>query len=64
MARAVSALPVKPRLVFVDGRDKIDVNPTLGAGSGPIVDAFLAENPEARVAAECLRAPRTPRPSA
>jgi ribonuclease HII len=53
LARAVAALPVRPRLVFVDGRDKIDVRCDCEAVvSG---DAIIASVAAASIVAKVTR---------
>src|ERR1700681_3022712 len=53
LARAVAALPVKPQLVFVDGRDRIDVNCDCQAViSG---DAIIASIAAASIVAKVTR---------
>src|SRR5881275_1707391 len=53
LARAVAALPVKPRLVFVDGRDRIDV----GCECEAVVsgDAIIASIAAASIVAKVTR---------
>src|SRR5919204_2211129 len=53
LARAVAGLPVKPRLVFVDGRDRIDV----GCDCQAVVsgDAILASIAAASIVAKVTR---------
>jgi ribonuclease HII len=53
LARAVAALPMRPRLVFVDGRDRIDVNCDCEAViSG---DALIASVAAASIVAKVTR---------
>ena len=53
LARAVAALPVKPRLVFVDGRDRIDV----GCDCQAVIsgDAIIASIAAASIVAKVVR---------
>jgi ribonuclease HII len=53
LARAVAALPVKPKLVFVDGRDRIDA----GCDCQPVVsgDAIIASIAAASIVAKVTR---------
>ncbi len=53
LARAVAALPVKPRLVFVDGRDKIDA----GCDCQAVIsgDALVASIAAASIVAKVTR---------
>jgi len=53
LARAVAALPVRPRLVFVDGRDRIDV----ACDCQPVVhgDAIVASIAAASIVAKVTR---------
>jgi ribonuclease HII len=53
LARAVAALPVKPRLVFVDGRDRIDVPCTCEAVIGG--DGLVASIAAASIVAKVTR---------
>jgi ribonuclease HII len=53
LARAVGALPVKPMLVFVDGRDRIDI----GCECKPVIsgDAIIASIAAASIVAKVTR---------
>ena len=53
LARAVAALPVKPRIVFVDGRDRIDV----GCDCQAVIsgDAIIASIAAASIVAKVTR---------
>jgi ribonuclease HII len=53
LARAVAALPVKPQLVFVDGRDRIDI----GCECRPVIggDAIVASVAAASIVAKVTR---------
>jgi ribonuclease HII len=53
LARAVAALPVKPMLVFVDGRDRIDI----GCECEPVIsgDAIIASIAAASIVAKVTR---------
>jgi ribonuclease HII len=53
LARAVAALPVKPQLVFVDGRDRIDI----GCECRPVIggDAIIASIAAASIVAKVTR---------
>ena len=53
LARAVAALPVKPRLVFVDGRDRIDA----GCDCEAVIsgDAIIASIAAASIVAKVTR---------
>jgi len=53
LARAVTALPVKPQLVFVDGRDRIDI----GCECRPVIggDAIIASIAAASIVAKVTR---------
>ena len=53
LARAVAALPVRPKLVFVDGRDRIDV----GCDCQPVIsgDAIIASVAAASIVAKVTR---------
>src|SRR5712692_1722868 len=53
LARAVAALPVEPRLVFVDGRDRIDI----GCECEPVIsgDAIIASIAAASIVAKVTR---------
>ena len=53
LARAVAALPVKPRLVFVDGRDRIDVGCECQAVIGG--DGLIASIAAASIVAKVTR---------
>src|SRR6202043_4074174 len=56
LARAVAALPVKPQLVFVDGRDRIDVNCDCQAviSGDAIIASIAAASIVAKVTRDCL----------
>jgi ribonuclease HII len=53
LARAVAALPIKPMLVFVDGRDRIDI----GCECEPVIggDAIIASVAAASIVAKVTR---------
>jgi ribonuclease HII len=53
LARAVAGLPIKPRLVFVDGRDRIDVGCDCEAVIGG--DAIIASIAAASIVAKVTR---------
>ncbi len=58
LARAVAALPVKPRLVFVDGRDRIDAGCDCQAviGGDGLVASIAAASIVAKVTRDRLMA--------
>src|SRR6202044_1922851 len=60
LARAVLALPVKPRLVFVDGRDRIDTGCDCEAviGGDGVVASIAAASIVAKVTRERLMTAR------